>query len=543
MMSITTSALHEDPKVYARRWFTLGVLCLSLVLVVMSVSGLNVAIPRIQRALGASPSELQWIIDAYGLVFAGVLLSAGAIGDRYGRKLALVSGLGVFAAGAVLSGLAGSAGLVIVGRGITGLGAAFVMPATLSTVTAVFPPEERGRAIAIWAAFAGAGGAIGPIVSGALLERFWWGSALLFNIPVVVVIIGVVSVYVPETRELHAPRLDPPGALLSLVGVSALVFGIIEGPDKGWASGLVAGSFLLAVLTLMAFVAREARSRHPMLPLGLFRDRRFSVGSASVTLSFFAIFAFFFVYSQHAQFVRGDSPLVAGLSTLPAAFALVAGSVRSAALAERFGSGVVIAAGFGITAGGYVVLSFVEPGSPYFVLAAAFVLLGAGIGLTSASATASIMSAVPTAKAGVGSAVNDTTRELGGALGIAVLGSVLNAVYRSSVDLHGLVIPAAARAAATQSIGAARGAAQHIPAGGALLGRAGDAFTHAFNVTSVVSTLVAAAAAIAALAVFSRDAEARAAGAPVDRRPVRVNGRHRAPAWSTTEPAISRADD
>src|SRR6266513_3115235 len=210
MMSNTDSALHKDPKVYARRWFTLGVLCLSLVLVVMSVSGLNVAIPRIQRALGASPSELQWIIDAYGLVFAGVLLSAGAIGDRYGRKLALVGGLGVFAAGAVLSGLAGSAGLVIVGRGITGLGAAFVMPATLSTVTAVFPPEERSRAIAIWAGFAGAGGAIG-----------------------------------------------------------ALVFGIIEGPDKGWASALVAGSFLLAVLALVSFVAWEARSRYPMLPMGL----------------------------------------------------------------------------------------------------------------------------------------------------------------------------------------------------------------------------------------------------------------------------------
>src|SRR5256714_1153767 len=353
MMSNTNSALHKDPKVYARRWFTLGVLCLSLVLVVMSVSGLNVAIPRIQRALGASPSELQWIIDAYGLVFAGVLLSAGAIGDRYGRKLALVAGLGVFAAGAVLSGLAGSAGLVIVGRGITGLGAAFVMPATLSTVTAVFPPEERGRAIAIWAGFAGAGGAIGPIVSGALLQRFWWGSALLFNIPVVVVIIGVVSVYVPETREPHAPRLDPPGALLSLVGVSALVFGIIEGPDKGWASGLVAGSFLLAVLTLVAFVAREARSRHPMLPLRLFRDRRLSVGSASLALRFFAILRFFFVYSQLAQFVRGDSPLVAGLSTLPPPFALVAGSVRSAALAQRFGTRGVIAAGFRVTARGY----------------------------------------------------------------------------------------------------------------------------------------------------------------------------------------------
>jgi MFS family permease len=228
---VTDLPLHMQPEVHQRRWFLLGVLCLSLVMVVMAVSSLNVAIPTIQRELGASPTTLQWIVDAYALVFAGLLLTAGAIGDRFGRKKALLTGLAVFGAGALVSGLAGSASVIIVGRGIQGIGAALVMPATLSLITAVFPPEERQRAIATWVGFAGAGGAIGPIVTGALLERFWWGSAFLVNVPVIIVTAVAVAMYSPESRDDAATPLDPRGAILSLTGLGALLFGIIEGPN------------------------------------------------------------------------------------------------------------------------------------------------------------------------------------------------------------------------------------------------------------------------------------------------------------------------
>src|SRR3954463_13585800 len=228
--------LHERPEIYNRRWFLLGVLCLSLVMVVMAVSGLNVALPSMQRSLGAKATDLQWIVDAYSLVFAGLLLTAGAIGDRYGRRRALVAGLIVFAGGAAVGGFAKSAHVVIAGRSIMGIGAAFVMPATLSLVTNIFPPRERRRAIAIWAGFAGAGGAIGPLVSGALLNHFWWGAALLINVPVVALILVCILTFAPTSRDPQLTPLDPIGAVLSLIGLSALVYGIIEGPNKGWMS-------------------------------------------------------------------------------------------------------------------------------------------------------------------------------------------------------------------------------------------------------------------------------------------------------------------
>ena len=233
--------LYNDPAVHQRRWFLLGVLCLSLVMIVMAVTSLNVALPSMQRDLDTSAATLQWIVDAYAIVFAGLLLTAGALGDRFGRKGALLVGLGVFAAGSLLSGVAGSAGLVIAGRGIQGAGAAFVMPATLSLIAAIFPPHERQRAIAIWVGFAGAGGAIGPIVSGALLESFWWGSAFLINLPVIAVTAVAVAVYSPRSRDDEATPLDPRGAVLSIVGLAALLFAIIEGPERGWTNGLVLG--------------------------------------------------------------------------------------------------------------------------------------------------------------------------------------------------------------------------------------------------------------------------------------------------------------
>jgi EmrB/QacA subfamily drug resistance transporter len=502
--------LHEDPVIHRRRWFLLGIMCLSLVMVVMSVAGLNVALPSLQEDLAATASELQWIIDAYALVFAALLLPAGALGDRFGRKNALLLGLVIFALGSVVGGIGTNATQVIAGRVINGIGAAFVMPATLSLLTTIFPPDERRKAIAMWAGFAGAGGALGPIVSGALLESFWWGSAFLVNVPVVVLVVVAVFVFSPTSRDPEATPLDPIGALLSLVGLAALVFGIIEGPERGWSDGAVVVAFAVAAVTLVAFVVWERRSTHPMLPLRFFRDRRMSVGSGVVTVAFFVMFGLFFMFTLYLQFVRDYSPLTAGLATLPLALALVAIAPRSAAMAERLGSGPVIAGGFLLVAAGFGVLSFIEPSTPYLVLVVALVLLGAGMSLTAAPATGSIMSAVPHAKAGVGSAVNDTTREVGGALGIAVLGSISSAVYRSSIDLEGLPLPPPVREAAEESVGAATVIAKGMPGGEELASRAGTAFTDAFNTTSRVAVAMTLAAAAVVAAVFSRRSEAAA---------------------------------
>jgi EmrB/QacA subfamily drug resistance transporter len=509
--------LHEDPVIFRRRWFLLGIMCLSLVMVVMSVAGLNVAIPNLQSDLGSTAGELQWIIDAYALVFAAFLLPAGALGDRFGRKRALLLGLVIFAFGSVVGGLGTAAPQIIVGRVINGLGAAFIMPATLSLLTTIFPPEERSKAIAMWAGFAGAGGALGPIVSGALLESFWWGSAFLVNVPVVLAVVIAVAVFSPTSKDPDATPLDPMGALLSLVGLASLVFGIIEGPERGWSHSSVVIAFVLAVVTLAAFVAWERRSSHPMLPLTFFRDRRMSVGSGVVTAVFFVMFGLFFLFSFYLQFVRDYSPLSAGLATLPLAVALVAVSPGSAALAGRLGSGPVMATGFLFVAGGFGVLSFIGRTTPYLILVVALVLLGIGMSLTAAPATGSIMSSVPHAKAGVGSAVNDTTREVGGALGIAVLGSITSAVYRSSVKLDDLPLPPPVRAEAEESVGAATFIARELPAGGDLLAaRAGDAFTHAFTVTSRVAVGVTLAAAVVVAKVFSRSSELAAAGEAPD---------------------------
>jgi len=496
--------LYEDPVVYGRRRALLAIMCLSLVMVVMSVSGLNVALPSIQRELGASASELQWIIDSYALVFAALLLPAGALGDRFGRKQALLLGLVIFAVGSVVSGVATDASQVIAGRVVTGIGAAFVMPATLSLITTVFPPAERRQAIAVWAGFAGAGGALGPIVSGAVLEGYWWGAALLVNVPVVVGVLVAVWLFSPTSRDPEATPLDPVGALLSLVGLGALVFAIIEGPERGWSDGLVVAAFAAAAGGLAAFVVWEKRVRYPMLPLGLFRDRRLSVGSGVITAAFFVMFGLFFLFSLYLQFVRSYSPLSAGLATLPLALTLVAIAPRSAALAERMGTGPVMASGFVLIGGGFGVLALVGPSTSYLVLALSMVLLGAGMSLTAAPATGSVMSAVPEAKAGVGSAINDTTREVGGALGIAVLGSLSSALYRSAVDLNGLALPPPVAEAARESVGAASVLAESVPGGAELANRAGVAFTDAFNATSAVAAATALAAAAAVAMVFRR---------------------------------------
>ncbi len=514
-------ALSDQPEIYARRWFLLGVMCLSLVMVVMAVSGLNVAIPSIQQSLDASSSDLQWIVDSYAIIFAGLLLTAGALGDRFGRKGSLQGGLVLFGIGSVVGALADSVPQVIAARVVMGIGAAFIMPATLSIISAVFPPHERGKAIAVWAGFAGAGGALGPLLVGFLLTDWWifparwWGSGFLVNIAGVVFVLVAVGLFSPKSKDSESTPLDPVGAVLSIVGLAALLYGIIEGPVKGWTSTEVIAAFVVAVVGLVGFVTWELRQEHPMLPMQLFRNPGFSIGAGVITFAFFVMFGFFFLMTQFLQFVRGYSPLDAGVATLPLAATLVIVSPRSAAVADKVGLTKVIAAGFAFIVAGFAVLALVDASTSYLWIAASLVLLGIGMGITVAPGTGSIMAAVPLNKAGVGSAVNDTTREVGGALGIAVLGSVANSAYRSNIDGDVLAaLPGDAAAAAGESVGAAMQIARGLPGdgGAALAASAGDAFTTAFNTALGSAAVVAALIGVVVLVVGRRTESA----SPVD---------------------------
>ncbi|MEO6570867.1 MAG: MFS transporter [Ilumatobacteraceae bacterium] len=507
-MKATTSApsgkpLHEHPEIYDRRWFLLGIMCLSLVMVVMAVSGLNVAIPSIQTSLGATATDLQWIVDSYAIIFAGLLLTAGAIGDRFGRKRALQGGLVLFGLGSLIGTVAGSVAVLIAARAVMGIGAAFIMPATLSLVSAIFPPQERSRAIAIWAGFAGAGAALGPLIVGFLLTdwwvfpAYWWGSAFLLNIVAVIGVFVAVTLFAPTSKDDEATPLDPVGAVLSVVGLAALLYGIIEGPVKGWGSAEVVAGFVVAIIGLGGFVLWERRTTHPMLPMDFFNDPRFSLGAGVITFAFFVMFGFFFVITQFLQFVRDYSPLDAGVATLPLAFALVLVAPRSSALWEKFGASRIMATGFAFVALGLGVMSTVHADTNYLVIALGLVILGSGMGITSAPATGSIMSSIPMNKAGVGSAVNDTTREVGGALGIAVLGSIANSTYRNWISADTLSsLPQGASNAASESVGAAVQIANNpdLPAQVArVLGsEARGAFTDAFNMTLGTGAVIAA---------------------------------------------------
>ena len=426
----------------------LWILCGSLVLVVVSVSSLNVAIPPIQKALDTSGSELQWIIDSYALVFAGLLLPAGALGDRYGRREALLFGLVVFGVASIGGMLATEAAQLIFWRGAMGAGAAFIMPATLSIVATVFNSIERPKAIAIWAGFAGAGGVVGLIASGLLLRAFWWGSVFAINIPIVVVLGIAVVLVVPTSRDPEATRLDPVGAVLSIVGLIALVFGIIEGPEQGWTASPTVTAFTVAAIALVGFVWWELRSDHPMLDPRFFRQPRFSVGSLTITATFFGIFAMFFVLTQFLQFVQQYDALEAGVRILPYALVLLVVSPRSADLTKRFGDRSVMLVGMVVAAAGFIVLGLLEADSPYWPTALGLVLVAIGTGLLMPPATTALVASLPPAKAGVGSAMNDTTREVGGAIGIAVGGALLSIGYRNGVstELDGLS-PEAADAA------------------------------------------------------------------------------------------------
>lgn len=502
-----------DPAVYARRWWTLAVLCISLMVVIIGNTALNIALPTLARDLDVSITSQQWMVDGYALVFAGLLFSTGAIGDRYGRKGALQVGLVVFLAGSVFAALNDSAAAIILGRAIMGLGAAFVMPSTLSILTNVFPAHERTRAIAIWAGIAGGGAALGPIISGLLLEHFWWGSVFLVNVPVIVIALVAGRVLVPTSRDPNEQRLDVVGALISIGAIGSLVYAIIEAPNHGWVSSESLACFLLAAVLLTSFVAWERRTDEPMLDMSYFADRRFSVASASLALVYFAMFGAMFLLTQYFQLILDYGTLEAGLQPLPFPIIMMLVAPNTPKLAARIGATRMVSTGLAVL--GLAVLSFTQfdGNTSYPVIALSIAALAFGMALTMSPLTASIMSSVPRERAGVGSSMNDTARELGGALGVAVLGSLVASRFGGRIGPVVAGLDPSWQREAESSLSGSLQVAERLPAaaGRDLTRQAQEAFLSGFH---LAYTAAAAAAFVAAIAVWNLLPDQRAVEAP-----------------------------
>jgi EmrB/QacA subfamily drug resistance transporter len=494
-------------KAFERRWLILAVLCFGLLVIVLDNSILNVAIPTIVRELDASNSDIQWIVDAYTLVFAGLLLTMGSIGDRYGRRGALQAGFVVFGVGSVASALATSSSQLIATRAFMGIGGALIMPATLSIITNLFPANERGKAIGVWAGTAGIGGALGPLTGGFLVEHFYWGSVFLVNIPIVIVGVLAGIFLIPTSKDPSAPRLDPFGAVLSIIGLCALLYGIIEAPTDGWTAPGILAAFAVGIVLLGTFVWWETTTDHPMLDVRFFKNPRFSAASGSITLIFFAMFGSIFLLTQYMQFTLGYTPLQTGVRLVPFALVMMVVAPLSPKLVGRIGTKFTVAAGLGVSTLALVLTAGLNDSSSYGEIAVRFVLIGLGMGLTMAPATESVMGSLPLAKAGVGSAVNDTTRQVGGALGVAVVGSVLASVFGAQVSdfFHGKTAPPGAEATAKSGLGGAIAVADHlrglkIPGAEALANSLVDTANSAFVDAMHWGVLVAAGATL--LGVF-----------------------------------------
>jgi EmrB/QacA subfamily drug resistance transporter len=510
-----------DPVQHARRWKTLGVLSLSLVIIGLDNTILNVALPTLQAEFDASPSKLQWMVDSYLLVFAALLLVFGTLGDRFGRKLALQAGVSIFGLASLGALVADSADQVIAVRAAMGVGAALIMPATLSIIANVFKGEERGKAIAIWAALAAVGIGLGPLAGGLLLEWFDWPSVFLVNVPFAVAALLLGIRYVPESRDPSPGSFDLPGAALSAAGFSTLVFAIIEAPEQGWTSGLVLGSLAASGALLGSFLWWESRTEDPMLDLRFFRRARFSVGTAAVSVAFFALLGAIFALTQYLQFAHGYSAIEAGAVMSPLALGLMMGAGSSSKAVRRLGTSRVVAAGL---AGLALVLSLTmlwEPNTSALALATWFFGLALAMGWVMAPATEAVVGAVPAARSGVASATNTVARMVSGALGVAVIGSLVSSLYSNDVDGSLDALPPAAQTAAEGSIGAASAIAAQLPpdASSSLLAETGGAFTQAMGIGLLVAAVLAAATAVIVLRFLPAREPATAQGPAEPRRP------------------------
>ena len=438
----------------SRRWWALGALVLSVLVIGFDTTILNVALPTLGAAVHASTSQLQWMVDAYVLIFAGLLLPAGALGDRYGRKPLLMIGLALFAGGSVIGALVHGPGQLIAVRAALGIGAAIITPISLAVLPAMFSEAERGKAIALLTMGIGVGIPLGPLVGGYLLKHYWWGSIFLVNVPAAILALVAVALLLPASRDPAGGRVDLLGGALSTVGLVAFVYGIIEAPDKGWGNDLVVGSLVLGVVLLAAFAVGQLRVAYPMIDLKLFRQPRFLMGSTAATLASFALFGVMFVVPQYLQLVRGTDALGSGLRLLP----LMAGLIVAAALGERMvarvGSKIPVATGMALIAAGLGWGSLTDAGTGYGTVAAWLATIGLGTGLALAPAMDAVLGTLPPERAGSGSALTMTMRSAGGALGVAILGSVLAAAYTARAPGTGGSLPAAsAIAAQTHNLG------------------------------------------------------------------------------------------
>ncbi|MGZ4688949.1 MAG: MFS transporter [Acidimicrobiia bacterium] len=507
-MTTTTDALavpptspelsDDDHPAYSRRWWTLAVLCLSLLIVFVGNSSLNVALPTLSRDLHATTSQLQWVVAAYSLVFAGLLFSTGALGDRFGRKGALQLGLVGFLVGAALASESTQMWQLISCRALMGASAALIMPSTLSILVNVFPPHERSKAIAIWAATTGAAGAIGPVASGFLLGHFWYGSVFLVNVPIITIALIAGWFLVPKSRDPEQGKLDPLGAVLSIVGISSLVYGLIQAPDKGWGSAPTLGAFAIAAVVLAVFVAWELRVDEPMLDMHFFRNPAFSTGTGGMILVFLAMFGVMFLVTQYFQLVLGYSPLSSALRMLPMAPIMIIVAPMTPRLSRKFGAHRVVSLGMVFVTIGLLMFRALDLHTPYLYVLACFIPLVSGIALTMSPMTAAIMGAVPARRAGAGSAMNDATRELGAALGVAVLGSIAASHYASGVSKLVGGLPAGQQSAAETSLAGALETASKLPATAARALTVGsqEAFVGGVHLAVTVGAILAAVAAV-----------------------------------------------
>jgi EmrB/QacA subfamily drug resistance transporter len=483
-------ALNPE-RAHERRWWTLGVLCVSLLVIGVDNTILNVALPSIVRKLNAQGSQLQWMIDAYTIVFAGLLLTAGSLGDRLGRKGALTAGLVLFGGFSALASRATSPTMLIVARGLMGIGGALIFPTTLSILTNSFTGRERAKAIGIWAGVSGLGIVIGPLGGGLLLEHFAWGSVFLINVPLCAAALVSGFFFIPTSRDPAEGQLDPLGAALSMVALGGLLFGVIEAPDAGWGATQVILGLVIGMLFLAGFLAWELHTTHPMLDVRFFANPRFSAASAAITLTFFALFGSTFLLTQFFQFVLNYSPLKAGLMTSPVAIGIMVVAPQTPKLVDRLGTKKVVASGLLIVVCVLCLYSSATVMSSVIFGGLVRALFGVGIGLTTAPATESIMGSLPPSKAGVGSAVNDTTRQTGGALGVAVLGSIFAFRYRTAIG-NASTVAAPLRSAVGNSIGTALDAARRLPASQAARIRhlADRAFISAMRPTYLTGALI-----------------------------------------------------
>jgi EmrB/QacA subfamily drug resistance transporter len=480
----------------SRRGVITAVVCLALTAVVAAMASLNVALPDIARDTHASQTDLTWVIDAYSLAFASLLLPGGGLGDRYGRRTALIVGLLIFGGGSVIAMTATSATELIALRATLGLGAALVMPATLSTITSTFPGSSRTRAVSIWAAVGGGAAILGLLAAGALLVVFSWRSIFGLNVLLATVALAGTLRYVPESADRSAPRLDLAGSAISVVGLVALVFSVIEAPTYGWLAPRTIAGGSLALVLFIGFVGWELRQAAPLLDPRVFRNRELATGSMSIFVQFFAFFGFTFIGMQYLQLVRGDTPLLAAVEVLPLALAMVPTSRIAPALTTRFGTRAVCASGLTLVAVGLVIIAQTGTHTPYALMAAGLVVLGVGMGAAMTPATSAITEALPASQQGVGSALNDLSREVGGATGIAVIGSILTSTYSSHVDLGGL--PGTVAAEVRRSYAAASRFGTEVS------DRAHTAFVSAMHVALLTGAGAVLAAAVATLVLLAR---------------------------------------